>query len=252
MKNSTRTVTQALSVPKSALYSELLSYLPHYENVFLMDEDISLQGFDVVRFMRIWKCSFNSDHRPLIVQPLIVERTQYFPYVYLRSWDFAKNRVFASSVGLVEQQVPFIDATFLLWFVKHVLAQTREVALAQGVDQSLDRTWCRAADLFALHLMRQNYTKHGDACAVIVGGPNATAVHHLNTRSLENKRANRELYRQKAQSVHERYKALFPTWVQPEIRRSINPLDKKYGKRYRKYLSCNRRCAEQAESDGLW
>ncbi len=235
-------ITQTLSVPKSALYKEILPLLPNYENVFIMDEDISLKGFDYQHFSHLWRCSFGDDYRPLIVQPLIVERTQYFPYVYVGAWNATRGRVYAASAGLVEQQVPFFDATFLEWFVRHVLVHTREVALAQGVDQSLDRTWCRAASLYAAHVLHQDYTNRGGACAVIVGGPNTTAVHHLNTRALKNKRTNRELYRQKAQVVNEHYKFLFPTWVQSDIRRAISPLDRKFGKMYKKYMSLNKSC----------
>uniref|UniRef100_A0A7S3M3Z2 Uncharacterized protein n=1 Tax=Spumella elongata TaxID=89044 RepID=A0A7S3M3Z2_9STRA len=249
--DGTKNITQALSVPKSALYTELLPLLANYASIFIMDEDISLKGFDFKHFMRIWKCSFESDFRPLIVQPLIVERTQYFPYVYAGSWNATKSLVYSASTGLVEQQVPFFDSTFLEWFIRHVLVHTREVALAQGVDQSLDRTWCRAASFYAAQVMHQNYTKRGDACAVIVGGPNTTAVHHLNTRALQNKLVNRDLYRQKAQVVNEHYKFLFPTWVQSDIGRPVNPLDRILGKKYRKYLTLNTRCLEQYALDQM-
>eukprot|EP01032_Pedospumella_encystans_P016574 gene16574-18904_t len=240
--DGTANITQTLSVPKSALYHELLSLLPNYANVFIMDEDISLEGFDYQHFLHLWRCSFGDDYRPLIAQPLIVERTQYFPYVYAGAWNTTRRNVYAASVGLVEQQVPFFDATFLEWFIRHVLVHTREVALAQGVDQSLDRTWCRAASLYAAQVMHLDYTNRGDACAVIVGGPNTTAVHHLNTRALQNKRVNRDLYRQKAQVVNDHYKFLFPTWVQSDIRRAISPLDRKFGKLYKKYMSLNKNC----------
>eukprot|EP01032_Pedospumella_encystans_P016573 gene16573-18903_t len=242
---------ERVTVPKSILYHELVPYLPYYHKVFVMDEDTSLEGFNIQRFLQIWQCSFNNDFRPLIVQPLLAERTQTVPYVHADTWARAKGRVFSSSVGLVEQQVPFFDATFLEWFIRHVLVHTREVALAQGVDQSLDRTWCRAASFYAAQVMHQNYTKRGDACAVIVGGPNTTAVHHLNTRALQNKRVNRDLYRQKAQVVNEHYKFLFPTWVQSDIGRPVNPLDRILGKKYRKYLTLNTRCLQQYALDQM-
>uniref|UniRef100_A0A7S3M2X9 Uncharacterized protein n=1 Tax=Spumella elongata TaxID=89044 RepID=A0A7S3M2X9_9STRA len=242
---------ERVSVPTSVLYQDILPYLPNYRKVFIMDEDTSLEGFNVQRFLQIWQCSFNNDFRPLIVQPLLAERTQMVPYVHADTWARAKGRVFSSSVGLVEQQVPFFDSTFLEWFIRHVLVHTREVALAQGVDQSLDRTWCRAASFYAAQVMHQNYTKRGDACAVIVGGPNTTAVHHLNTRALQNKLVNRDLYRQKAQVVNEHYKFLFPTWVQSDIGRPVNPLDRILGKKYRKYLTLNTRCLEQYALDQM-
>ena len=113
------------------------------------------------------------------------------------------------------------------------------------MDQSHDRTWCRAAAMYSALVMRSNYTEEGGAaCAVIVGGPadSITSVHHLNTRSLENKKANRAAYRQKAQVVHERYRELFPSWVAGDIRHSVSPLDKKYGRRYRKYMRLDAKC----------
>lgn len=249
---------QTISVPKSVLYSELLPLLQYYEHVFMLDEDISLQGFNIRTFMDVMKCGFKGDLPPLIAQPLIVERTQYFPFVHAEFWQRLGRKVYAASTGLVEQQVPFFDSLFLEWYIDHVLSQTREVALRQGVDQSHDRTWCRAATMYSAVVRKANYTEHGGgACAVIVGGGGGagadaayTAVHHLNTRSLENKRANRAAYRQKAQVVHEKYRELFPSWVVGDIRRSISPLDKKYGKRYRKYMKLDAKCvAREAQQN---
>jgi hypothetical protein len=198
-----RVIEQKLSVPKTALYQELLPVLPYYEDVFLLDEDISLEGFKIQDLMRVWKCVYTEDIRPLIVQPLIVERTQYFPYVHLDAWKSMKRKVYAAATGLVEQQVPLFDAVFFEWMVRRVLSQTREIALKQGVDQSHDRTWCRAGIMYGKMILQRNYTSFtsGGACAVIVGGYAYTAVHHLNTRSLENKKANRAAYRDRAQDV---------------------------------------------------
>lgn len=39
------------SIPKSVLYSDLLPYLSKYKRIFLMDEDISLLGFDMKKVM---------------------------------------------------------------------------------------------------------------------------------------------------------------------------------------------------------
>lgn len=201
-----RVIQQKLSVPKTAQYAELLPLLPYYEDVFLMDEDISLEGFKIQDLMRVWKCVFTEEQRPLIVQPLIVERTQYFPYVHLDTWKGFRRKIYATATGLVEQQAPLFNAAFFEWLVRHVLSQTRDVALRQGVDQSHDRTWCRAAVMYGSMVLRHNYSSftNGGACAVIVGGYSYTAVHHLNTRSLENKKANRAAYRDRAKDVLDR------------------------------------------------
>lgn len=95
------TINMTRSVPKTALYHELLPYIHTYEYVFLLDEDISLMGFNATEALTIWKCSF---HRPpLIAQPLVYEDTQFFGFVTHASWYMKK--VLASASGIVEQQV---------------------------------------------------------------------------------------------------------------------------------------------------
>jgi hypothetical protein len=46
-------------------------------------------------------------------------------------------------------------------------------------------------------------------CALI----NSEAVHHLNTQSMKEKRANLQAFKEKAKVVLSRYKDLFPNWV---------------------------------------
>jgi hypothetical protein len=241
-------VSQLLSTPKSVLYKELLPVLPFYERVFLMDEDIFLQGFRMKLFLRILKCSFPAKAPPLIVQPLILGSSQYFPYVNSDTWQKIFKRtsksVSAASVGLVEQQVPMFHAQFFEWFIRRVLSQTETIAAAQGVDQTHDRTWCRAADAYAQQVLNITYSfKIGQACAVIIGDrPNLTVVQHLNTRSLENKKANRAVYRKKAADVLDKYKYHFPSWVVDDIKRSVSPIDSEYGRRYRKFAPVSPSC----------
>jgi len=243
MKGGTFKV-ELLSVPKSAMYHNLLPLLPYYHQVFVMDEDISLEGFHIAHLERVLKCVFPPEVKPLIVQPLIVEHTQYFPYVHVDAWKSTRKPVFASGAGLVEQQVPLFDAVFLEWVVSRMFNLTRAIALKHGVDQSLDKAWCRAAKAYGNEVLHRNFTgKHKNgACAVIVGGRQHTAVHHLNTRSLENKRSNRTDYRIRAQNVNNRYLQLFPTWVLRDIVRTINPLDKKYGNNYNKFTTYGSHC----------
>jgi hypothetical protein len=279
IKSGQNTVQLLLDVPKSALYSELLPFLPRYESVFLMDQDISLVGFDVAVFLATWRCAFHPHPPPLLVQPVIVERTQYFPYVHLRAWrnENKTRSAVAAGVGLVEQQVPFFNAQFFEWLVRRVLAQTRGAALTYGVDQSLDRTWCKAADAYAKAVLGINYSRNtSQACAIIIGPstggsmpvPSAipkseaprgrdiardrtrtsghdTAVHHLNTRALSNKKANRKLYREKGRHVHERYKNLFPTWVLEDIRREPNPLDRSSSRKFTRSKGIDMQCVKK-------
>lgn len=50
-------------------------------------------------------------------------------------------------------------------------------------------------------------------CALIT----AEAVHHLNTQSMKEKRANLQAFKEKAKVVLSRYKDLFPNWVRPQF-----------------------------------
>jgi hypothetical protein len=78
---------------------------------------------------------------------------------------------------------------------------------------------------------------------VIIGDrPNLTVVQHLNTRSLENKKANRAVYRKKAADVLDKYKYHFPSWVVDDIKRSVSPIDSEYGRRYRKFAPVSPSC----------
>lgn len=91
------------SVAKTVLYHDLLPYLPSYQRVFLLDEDISLMGFNVSLAMSIWDCAFKTP--PLVVQPLVYEKTQFFPFVHKSMWRKKLRDVYASAVGIIEQQV---------------------------------------------------------------------------------------------------------------------------------------------------
>ena len=50
-------------------------------------------------------------------------------------------------------------------------------------------------------------------CALI----NSEAVHHLNTQSMKEKRANLQAFKEKAKVVLARYKDLFPNWVRESL-----------------------------------
>lgn len=252
-------IRQFRSIPKSVLYQELLSIsITSYKHIFIMDEDISLHDFHVKRFLSLWKCSFqqfnhqNDDENhhqqqsqyllsPLIVQPLIAERTQYFPYVYAKLWEMQRfSGSIAATVGLVEQQVPFFDSLFLEWYIKYVLINIKDIALKYGVDQTIDKTWCKAAAAYSKYILKIDYHQYNSAsCAIIIDTP---PVHHKNFHSLSNKRVNRKYYREKAQVVNSFYKSLFPNWVLEDITRKISPIDPKYGKNFRIIKNFNKTC----------
>ena len=227
-----------VAIPKSVLYIDLLPYLPFYERVFLMDDDIALEGFNLETFLRVWNCGFSPP--PLIVQPLIAESNQYINYLNLNSWNTSRagrSKVVASAVGLVEQQVPLFDSIFFEWFVRRVLSLTKPTALYHGVDWGHDRSWCNAARMYAEQVL--NYSAPAVACAVLVKG---TSVHHLNKRSLSSKRQHRTLFHANGVAVVQRYIDLFPTWVATDVLAPNNPLDRRNFKRFPKITALNETC----------
>jgi hypothetical protein len=225
-----------LSVPKTVFYHDLLPYLHRYERVFLMDEDISLEGFDVKQFMLHWNCGLHPP--PLVVQPTIFESNQYINYLNKNSWKKGdRSKVIACGVGLVEQQVPFFDAVYFEWFVRRVLSQTKETALNYGVDWGHDRSWCNAARMYSKYVL--NYPNSSVPCAVL---PRATPVHHLNLRSMDNKREHRDLFQANGAKVVQKYVDLFPTWVQVDVLKPNNPLDPKNFEAFPRVHKLNERC----------
>eukprot|EP01038_Epipyxis_sp_PR26KG_P011628 gene11628-15575_t len=233
------------TIPKTVMYRELLPFLSNYQRVFLLDEDISLLGFDINKFTKVWNCAFYPHPPPLIVQPLIAESNQYFGFVNLNTWVVKKRKhIIATASGLVEQQTPLFDSIFLQWYISRVLIHTKDFVLKNGVDWGHDRSWCGAAKMYSKLVL--NRSSSAIFCAIITGG---TPVHHLNTRSMIDKRKNRTVFRLHGRAVVAKYMELFPTWTLPEILNRPNPLSRQYGKGFKKSAHLNHTCVEnQAKS----
>ena len=95
-----------------------------HHHVWILDGDLSLEGFSLTEFMMIHHCALNG-LRPLIAQPLIIESTQTYPYLNSHSWNHPPEKKkeevmmkeIASQTGFLEIQAPMIDALFLRWFI---------------------------------------------------------------------------------------------------------------------------------------
>lgn len=223
------------SIPKSVLYSDLLPYLYEYERVFLMDEDISLMGFDIKKTLSVWNCAFYPLPPPLIVQPLIAESNQFFDFVGAKAWR--GKGVVASASGLIEQQVPMFDAVFFEWLVRRIFSMTKQDSLNAGVDWGGDRSWCNAAKMYAREVLK--HPKEFVQCSLLIA---TTPVHHLNTKAIAGKRTNRKEFLRKGFQMVDRYVNLFPTWTILDISRAPNPLDSYHGRRYVKSKQINSTC----------
>lgn len=88
---------------KPLLFDELLPFLRFYSKVWLMDEDISLVGFNFRTYFwqYTWDCAFDPPSPPSVIsQPLINGK----------GWSMCNNSVIASRSAWIGQQSPILDA----------------------------------------------------------------------------------------------------------------------------------------------
>jgi hypothetical protein len=192
------------------LYGELLPYIKNYSHIFLMDEDISLVGFDVKAFLATWKCGFSPYPSPLIVQPLLSNSHKHVPSIDFEHYQSsaALRNTIGSTSGFIEQQVPLFEANFFDWFVRRVLAHTRNASLTNGVDFP-DTVWCGAARAYQKKVIGLNSSQLLPCAAVMSGG----ALRDLNFGTIVTKKLNKTFHNLRAQVMVNKYKHLFPTWT---------------------------------------
>lgn len=237
-------------IPKPLLYTELLPYLPRYRKTMLLDEDISLSEFNINEFLAIWDCAFYPSHPPMIVQGLLAEPTQYFPFVHYSEWQKHGNltSVIASGTDFVEQQMPAFDSMFLFWFIEHAMVYFLSAAFHYETDWGADGHWCSAARSFAHHYYGIKYGLPNNQqyvpCALITG---TLPFHHKDTRSLNWLKANYDAYHAAGTSVVELWRSYFPSWkVEYEDPIHIDPT--KSFRPYRKSYVIPNDCPLQVES----
>jgi len=237
------------SIAKAVLYRELLSFLPLYKQVFLLDDDVSLVGFNPKKYFEIVSTAFGSNGPPLISQPLISDSDTMHNFLNYRYWHtkkssnslndtimevYHRNRstsgVLAAQVLLIEPLATLIDTTFFEWFVRRVLVHTKEISSRLSVDWGFNRLWCKAAQAFAESVLISRDADHLDMfrnvsafvrvpCAVIVKG---NPVRHANMMGLTIKH-NRELFKYRAKMIFKRYATLFPNWMLMETSMDVDP-----------------------------
>lgn len=218
-----------MSIAKTVMYKDILNNIKQYNKVMLFDEDILLQDFNFDNYLTAWACV--NKYEPLIVQPLIQESTQYLFWCNLKSWDRPDTQdIVGHEIELIEQQVPSFDAKFFEWYVTSVIGRVRESIIANGADWGQDRSWCAAAKMFGEVVLKY---PHGAPVCMLY--PKSGAVHHLNGRTIQTKRLNRNLFREGARRVVQAYIDAFPTWVITDVMIS-NPFighGKKHFKKFR-------------------
>ena len=143
-------------VPKLSFHARL-SPQPGTDAVWLLDDDLSFDGFDAARFFALWQCAFASGW-PMVAQPLkrrSAGATDWW-HVKEESWRLAPRalrRVVAHQCAIVEQQMPLFDASFFRHFVRRVGAELAAVQARLRLLFSLPPPPSLGASTSACHAM---------------------------------------------------------------------------------------------------
>ena len=115
----------------------------------------------------------------------------------------------ASATDFVEQQMPLVDAQFLVWLFDRLGTDFVEMQDALGTDWGIDELWCGAAAEYAATVLG---TPNRTACAVLV-----EPIDHFGTRSINKSKANVAGMRlNKGGKAMRKYAKLrFPAWFRP-------------------------------------
>lgn len=169
--------------PKALLLQRLVRHLNGHEAVWTLDDDISLERFDLRAFWSIRSCAFRGGP-PVIVQPVVRGRGQdFWPFNY-DSWrslnmtgpsSRAVNRQVALQTAFIEQQAPLFDATFFASSLMPIWQEMAALHVTTGSDQGLDLLWCGAAAR----------SRAGRVPCAVIGVP----VDHLNLKTISKKRS---------------------------------------------------------------
>ncbi len=148
--------------PKAFQYPYLLPLLSRYKKVWLLDGDVSLEGFRPERFFRIMECAFAEP--PVIAQPLMSVgspkdasagrlTTISHPYKYLQEtyWKAERENGLADAVTTRFVELGgavVLDSAFFEWFITRMVIPLLAPAHYLGVDGGIDALLCTAAGMY--------------------------------------------------------------------------------------------------------
>lgn len=158
---------------KGSLFALILTYLPHYRYVWVLDGDMSFEGLNLTTLKSVHQCAFETP--PYVSQPLINIPTQFYRYLIKRHWE-QKGDTLASTVGFIEIQAPLLHAQFLEWYILGFIIPLLPAMHILGADWGLDELFCAAAHEFMLAAPRfHKVNGNTPACAVITAN---MSLHH--------------------------------------------------------------------------
>ena len=187
--NRSAVAVENVFVPRGALFPEIAFLLPSYERALLLEEGVSLIGFDPANFLRLARCSFSGGY-PMVSHPLLRESSSSYSYLLHRHWRHSSSKtdrpgrsVLAAEVLLLQPVAPMFDSGYLMWLIRRMLAPEAPKWLGNGFDWVLTRTLCGAAEAYAaetFNLTGNLYKTPRLGCVLITG---AEPVHFVIHRS---------------------------------------------------------------------
>lgn len=197
---------------KPILYHYLLPNLDFYSKVWLMDDDISIVGFDFDAYFGIWNCAFNGKGPlPAVTQPLLIGKD--LPPFSRVVWKMYNNSVIAIKSAWIEQQTPIFDTQFFSWFVDYIITPVYNDIAKSRVDCGQDCTWCGAAKVwndlkFQASNKDSNAVAPNPACAVIMGDNHVT---HNDYRTISDWHNPSSDWSSRCSSLMKRFRSTFPS-----------------------------------------
>jgi hypothetical protein len=131
-------------IPKQAMFTYLTGVAQEYGKIWLLDEDISLVGFNIPQFLYFSNCHDRStptapQTQLLVTQPIIAQNTQDRISVSAGYWKKLQNESLAKQArgaaeqvlmgvytGFVESQAPLFESNYFVWYTKHIIEPLRK------------------------------------------------------------------------------------------------------------------------------
>lgn len=178
-------------LPTPIILTSLISVARKYEYVWVFDNDIDIAGYNISRLLRTIHCSFR--HKPVVLQPLIFDNTQLYPYLNYDTWFYRDTNILALESKFIEKQTPIFRGLYLEWFLTSITGLLLWPMHVLGVDYGIDQLYCNTARMFSNEMMKShNYQKYfplgnenklhrmsneSVGCALLIGGE---PVNHWN------------------------------------------------------------------------
>ena len=202
---------------KPLLFDALLPLLKTYSKVWLMDEDISIVGFNFHSYFGIWDCAFNGASPPPVISQPLINGNKYTPPFTMEGWAMYQNSVVAVQSVWIEQQSPILDATFFSWYIENFVLPLKNDFIQSKSDFGYDQTWCGAANMW--NQVLREVSLHGGStrieensvsnppCVIIMAD---NYVKHMDFKTIVDWHAKKMEWLSRSEYLVEAYKNKFP------------------------------------------